>query len=336
MREEARLQIHCPLRGLDEADALVQAGADSFYAGIDPDAGPGKAGSFLSRRHMPNENFPSIREFLEAAARAHVAGRTVHLALNAPLYSASSWDVGLGIADAVVGRPGVAGIIVADPGMLVALHRRFPECPLTASTVMGLTNEAAVARFKTLGIRRVVVPRSLAIPEVAQMVRAHPDIAFECFVLNDRCPNIDAVCGFVHGFAGVRFDYQVSICRCTVYGEKGAGDASEGTRASGGFGENLVFEREACGACAIPRLREAGVEHLKIVGRSRPLADKVKAVRFIHAARELLASSPRGDLGTQAIALHQAHLGAGCVPRMCYYPAARRPGRLSRPAREAG
>jgi collagenase-like PrtC family protease len=285
---------------------------------------------------MPNENFPSIREFLEAAERAADAGRTVHLALNAPLYSADSWEVGLGIADAVVGRPGVAGIIVADPAMVVELHRRFPACPLTASTVLGLTNEAAVARFKTLGIRRVVVPRSLAIPEVARLVRAHPDIAFECFVLNDRCPNVDAVCGFVHGFPGVRFDYQVSICRCSVFGEGAPGDADDGARAGGGFGENLVFEREACGACAIPRLRDAGVSRLKIVGRSRPLADKVKAVRFIHAVRERVASSPHGDIRAQAIALHQAHLGTGCVPRMCYYPAARRPGRLSRPAREAG
>jgi putative protease len=217
-------------------------------------------------------------ELAEAAAVARARRADVHLALNTipkprereRLFAEIPRVLGLGIRT----------LIVNDLGILVALHRRFPDLRLTASIGCGAQTAADVRFFAEVGAAAVVLPGTLA-PAEAAACAAVPGIAVEVmvhmveeFVLLGKC----WMPSYVH------------LRPTTLPGGLADGMRQTGSMKRGGVGacfricqepwaltdgeghREMAFfpSRQVSGLDDVPGYVAAGVAVLKLQGRSLP------------------------------------------------------------------
>ncbi len=194
--------LHCPLRSVEEVVALVEAGADAFYAGLVPDMGRGTLASFLNRRNLRADNFTDFAEFELALDRAHAVGRPVYLTVNELVYPDELLSLLWRTLDRVAQLPALEGVILGDISLVAELRARYPGLRAVASSLAGVTNPGVVSVLRNLGVSRFVLPRTMRLDEIEDMITSCPDAEFECFVLNDRCPYEEHLCSFMHAYSG--------------------------------------------------------------------------------------------------------------------------------------
>lgn len=305
------VSLLAPVDREEEVGLLAAAGAHEVYGGVQPDAWV-RAGRGVSanQRTFVSAHFPSEASFARAAAEARRAGVALRLVLNAPLYNPSDYPELAALARRAA-EWGVAGVIAGDLGLLQRLSRAGLPLELTLSTLAGAMNREAVAFFRRFGISRAVLPRHLTLAEMGVLVQAHPQVAFEAFVLVGRCPNEEAYCTFQHTSPEKRWPCEIPYA---------LSDAGGGPLPAG---HPLVCwhalwreadRRLACGLCAIPELARLGVRHLKLVGRGGPTRVKVANVELVRA---FLSG---GRSRAEALAAYEARFGRPCHPLVCYFP----------------
>jgi putative protease len=304
------MTILSPCDRVDELAPLVEAGAGELYGGAQPD---GWAGRFVSanQRTFASAHFPSETALGEALFEARRLGAPFHLTLNAPLYDPASYGELLGLAERAAAR-GAAGLIVGDLGLLVRLHKARLPLEVTLSTLAGATNREALRFFARFGIARAVLPRHLTLAEMGNLVRAHPGIGFEAFVLVGRCPNEEAYCTFQHVSPDKRWPCEIPYRLSDTDGLP-LGPEHPLARWHDRWSE--ADRRLACGLCAIGPLRKAGVHCLKLVGRGGPTEAKIANVRLV---AEFL--SRRRHLRRDARQAYVGRFGRPCHPLTCYFP----------------
>lgn len=295
----------------EEVAPLAAAGAHELYGGVQPD-GWVREGRVVSanQRTFSSAHFPSEASFARAAAAARRAGVGLRLTLNAPLYDPLDYPELVALASRACAW-GVAGVIAGDLGLLHRLSRAELPLELTLSTLAGAMNRESVAFFRRFGISRAVLPRHLTLGEMAAVVGAHPEVAFEAFVLVGRCPNEEAYCTFQHTSPEKRWPCEIPY----ELSDAGGGPLPAGhplARWHACWRE--ADRRLACGLCAIPELARLGVRHLKLVGRGGPTPVKVANVELVRA----FLSGDRSR--AEALAAYQARFGRPCHPLVCYFP----------------
>jgi len=315
------VKILAPISSPDEVDALVDAGAAELYCGVLSPAWRRAYSSAASinrvERRMGNlDDYDALEKLTRAA---HERGAAVNFCLNgqysAPQYGRLEAEID-GAVDA-----GVDAILVADVAMLLHLRAREVPVELHLSTGGSVFNGGAAAFFGGLGVTRIVVPRSLRISEIAQLVGEHPDLVFEVFVLNGGCMSEDGLCTFQHGLkdgglsqsllrsaVGRRLVNTVERLPSSarkVVTRRATSALSDNAcvlpyeiEPHGRAGADLLAARQAarrvhassrlghkhmnvCGACRLWEFRECGVGVVKIVGRTFTTEHKVRDVRFI-------------------------------------------------------
>lgn len=343
-----RIRIHAPLSHPEETEVLVQAGADTLYCGVLWPAwqrrfGPAQA---PGAREQRTANLAGWGELEQVVRRAHRAGAEVSLTLNA-FYSAAQTEALLAELPRALSC-GVDGLIVAEPGLLAELRRRHPGLHLTLGTYAACFNREALAFYRDLGASRVVLPRHLSLAETCALARgpAGRALELEVFVLNMACKFIDGICAFQHGLneapgAGeaadrarlrtARVPRRLSAVKAVALNQplsegcyrpfavtpRGGATAERAARVARFFARRDAVD--ACGCCFLPALAEAGVSHVKIVGRSNPLGRKLRDLRFVRRAVALLNE---GDAESEQYAakVRRAHAevyGGPCA-EVCY------------------
>jgi len=302
-------RILAPVDKVEEVEALVRAGAHELYGGVQPNEWRARSLS-ANQRSFASAQFPSEEAFAEAASEARRLSVPLHLALNAPLYDPIAYGPLLALAERAA-RWGAAGVIAADLGLLARLAEAALPFGVTLSTMAGAMNRSALQLFKRFGIRRVVLPRHLTLGEMASVVSAHPDLAFEAFVLVGRCPNEEAYCTFQHTNPAKRWPCEIPYALSDT-----AGNPLPVDHPLARWWEewNRADRRMACGLCGLSELARIGVSYLKIVGRGAATASKVKDVQWI---AEFTGRNPPNFAAREAYA---ERFGRPCHRLTCYFP----------------
>jgi putative protease len=285
--------------------AAVEAGADSIYCGLRDET---------NARNFPGLNF-SPDELAEAVAWAHSRGAKVLVAINtfARAGAMGAWRASV---DAAAGA-GADAIIVADLGVLAYAHASHPDLRLHLSVQAAAGSADAINYYEqAYGVRRVVLPRVLAAPEIAGLVR---DISIEveafvfgglCVMAEGRCalssyatgksPNLSGVCSPPEAVSLEETDGRLTPRLAGFMLDRFPPGAAAGypTLCKGRFearGEaSYLFEEptslNAMGLLA--ELRNAGVRAVKIEGRQR---GKAYVARVAAAFRGALDALDRGE-----------------------------------------
>lgn len=313
------MKLISPVDSLQELQGLIAAGADELYGGVVPPvwlAGYGRMAS-INQRTFAGAQIDDFDEFLEIIRDCRQADRPFFLTLNSPFYIEEQHSL---LTDLVglAAEAGLAGVILADLGLLRLLVRQFPRLEYHASTLAHLGNSEAVRLYARAGFKRVVLPRHLTTAEMARIVSHVPEVGFDAFLLVGKCPNTEGFCSFHHSS-------QDKIWPCEIpYKYKVLDSDSSGVLESAIKRQDSWSRsnrRHGCGLCAIPQLAAAGMTGLKLVGRGAPtamkLANLILAGDFLRLAQQGPAD---GDYREQAVAAHRRRFGTACSPNVCYYP----------------
>ena len=266
----------------------VDAGADAVYCGFQ-DAS--------NARNFPGLNF-TREELAEGVAYAHARGTKVMLALNTfpPAGQFGVWQqAALDAADR-----GVDAMIVADIGVARFVTDRLPQQRLHLSVQAGAPSVEAIRFYvEAFGIKRVVLPRILTIPEIKGL-KDEVGCEIETFVFGNhglmaegRCSltnyvtglstNMDGVCspaGAVHYQVDAQKNLHSKLGEFTIDCFSCGQNAGYPTICKGRYvaphhaDAYYAFEEPVSLnlASLLPALMEAGVDALKIEGRQRSRA----------------------------------------------------------------
>ncbi len=276
------LELVCPAGTPSALRAAVNAGADTVYCGLRDET---------NARNFPGLNF-SETELAEAVTYAHQRGAKVMVAINtfAQAGKTAIWDRAVDTAAAA----GADAIIAADMAVLgrAAMHHPDVRLHLSVQAAAG-TPEAIRFYAERFGVKRVVLPRILSIPEIKALI-SEIDIEIEVFAFGGLCvmtegrcdlssyvtgrsPNLNGVCSPPEAVSYSRQNGNRSVALGGLTIDRQADGQPLGypTLCKGRFmagGKTAYLFEDPVSLNTIdvlPQLLDAGVTALKIEGRQR-------------------------------------------------------------------
>ena len=328
------IQIAVGIDGSDTPEIireLAETGADEFFAGYVPTGWSDRYGweIGLNRRTFgPDYQFTSLKDLEASVSAAHEAGRPVSITFNAHDYHEEQVPLLRRVVlDAC--SVGPDALIVADPALLELLSAWGVTTPVHLSVGAGCFNSEAARHFCAIAdVRRIVLPRKMAVSEMRAMIDglAGLGLEFEALVIGYRCLFNDEFCFTRHSGVTELFcasfvpdpdapaygrpprnwkvvaetaaqapQRQFQDCSALDTFGKARGHEIRPVQATrgdpGGEGlDGLVASAlfSHCALCAIPGLRDAGVNVLKVPVRGTAWQRQryLQAVRAVvdHAA----------------------------------------------------
>ncbi|NSY39858.1 peptidase U32 family protein [Leisingera sp. ANG59] len=306
------MEIVCPAGTPAALRAAVKAGAHTVYCGFNDET---------NARNFPGLNFDRA-EMREGAGFAHGHGAKVLVAINTfpRAGNQSLWH--RAIDDAA--QSGADAVILADPGLLDYAARSHPGLRLHLSVQAAAANADIINFYaSTFGVKRVVLPRVLSVPEIAA-INAETEVETEVFVFGGLCvmaegrcslssfatglsPNMNGVCspashveyrdddGALDAKLGGFTIHRVAKDEPAPYPTLCKGCFSAGSQTGHLFEDPVSLNAEQL----IPQLQKAGVTALKIEGRQRSKSYVAQVVRNFRAAVDALEAGqplPQGML----------------------------------------
>jgi len=178
----APMELVCPAGTPAAMRAAADAGADAIYCGF---------ANETNARNFPGLNF-SPEEMAAGVSYAHQRGAKVLVAINtfARAGQVALWQDAVDDAAAC----GADAVIAADLAVLDHAATRHPHLRLHLS-VQAAANTPEAIRFyaDTFGVKRVVLPRVLSVPEIAALNR-EIDVETEVFVFGGLCVMTEGRC----------------------------------------------------------------------------------------------------------------------------------------------
>ncbi|MCA8905842.1 MAG: U32 family peptidase, partial [Hyphomonas sp.] len=168
----------------------VDAGADAVYCGFQ-DA--------TNARNFPGLNF-TPEELRESVAYAHAKGAKVLLTLNT-YPPAGKVDLWRQAADTGA-RLGIDAFIVADMGVADYVARSHRGIRLHLSVQAAASSPEAIRYYcEHFGVKRVVLPRILTIPEIRE-VRKEVPCEIETFIFGNHGLMVEGRCSLTNYLTG--------------------------------------------------------------------------------------------------------------------------------------
>jgi putative protease len=303
------MELICPAGTPAALKSAIDAGADAIYCGFNDET---------NARNFPGLNF-SRDELAKGIALAHRSGAKVLVAINT-FPRAGSVDLWHRAVDDAVGA-GADALILADIGLMDYTAKHHPDQRLHVSVQAAAANPDAIAFYvETFGARRVVLPRVLSVPEIAEITREAP-CETEVFVFGGLCVMAEGRCS-LSSYATGKSPNMQGVCSPpshVAYEQTAQGTDSR----LGGFTINRFAPQEPAGyptlckgrfsteqgtgyifedpvsldaTTLLKGMRDAGVTALKIEGRQRGRAYVDSVVRHFRHALAALDGGREADI----------------------------------------
>jgi len=308
-----------PIDRAEEAEALLQAGADELYGGVVPPEWERRFGQIgsLNQRTFAQAQLGSFDALARVIGTLRRYGKPFSLTLNAPFYTGEQYPL-LEKLVLEAAEIGISGVILADPGLLRVLRRSSPQLEYHVSTLAHAGNAETLRFFQALGATRAVIPRHLGTAAVSALVEAVPGMRLDVFILVGKCPNTEGLCTFHH----VRDD---RVWPCEIPYRIEPRDSLAGPLLLAARERQRSWaesdRRHGCGLCALPELLKGGIHGLKLVGRGGSTAMKVANLQLVKRFLDKAAGGLAPDVyREEARVAHRQRFGSPCAPNVCYYP----------------
>lgn len=191
-------ELVCPAGTPASLRTAVDAGANAVYCGFQ---------NATNARNFPGLNF-TPEELEEAVTYAHSRSAKVLLALNTfpPAGHTDLWK--RAVQDGIASK--VDAFIIADIGVANYIKNKHPKQRLHLSVQAGASSVEAIKFYcEEFGVKRVVLPRILTIPEIKALKQEIP-CEIETFIFGNhglmaegRCSLTNYVTGYSTNMDGV-------------------------------------------------------------------------------------------------------------------------------------
>ena len=310
----------------------------------------------LNRREVLSYNVQigsfSEMEILSAMVKEY--GRPVHLTFNSLHYLPEQYPEIAEIIKRCM-EIGFQSYIIAEPALILYLRKQKIDCEIHLSGEASEVNHGMVDFFQKMKLKRVIFHRKNTLEDMQSIIARQrtkenmravsiktdctremtaecEEMEFEAFVLNELCQFTGAFCNSLHcdemGYL-CRVPYQLGDVKTEKVQESTKFDKcrQEKNTESDGFAEELPEDilrdtdgylcgETGCGLCALYQLQEAGITHLKLVGRGNYTDFMEKDIRNLRKALDILEHSDSEK--TYLSNLQKVFFPDGCSGN-CYY-----------------
>ena len=339
------MKITSGLGSIDDYPRYVRAGADELFCGYVPFSWSEKYGTVLplNRREVLNYNV-QIGSFSELEILANMVQKyqkPVHLTFNSLYYRPEQYEE---IAQLIqqCRSIGFDSYILADPALLVYLRKEKIDCEVHLSGDLGTVNSAMTEVFAKEYPKRIIFQRKNTISEMRAVIRhitAQKEAArkewtypteFEAFALNELCQFSGAFCNSLH------CDEMGYLCRVPYWKKPmSLSESKLEKQEKNRPGENISISEwdsaselmnpvsedgylcgaTGCGLCTLKQLSDAGITHLKLVGRGNYTDFMERDIRNLRRTLEILEDSSTEEEYIRAM---KAELFPNGCSHMCY------------------
>uniref|UniRef100_UPI004026725A U32 family peptidase n=1 Tax=Roseburia inulinivorans TaxID=360807 RepID=UPI004026725A len=324
------MKIVAGLGSIDEYETFVKAGADEFFCGYVPFSWAEKYGVIhpLNRREVLfyNVQIGSMSELQILKKMVDYYGKPVKLTFNSLYYTGEQYPV---IAEIITQcmAAGFENFIIADPALMLYLRQQKINCGIHLSGETAEVNRGMLEQMLPFGIRRVIFHRKNSLEDMQSCIKeADFPHEYEAFILNELCHFSGAFCNSLHCDELThlcRVPYELGNLHKKEETDAAQKDVAETDRIQGKEGKGLPLDEDGyltgstgCGLCALYRMKQVGITHLKLVGRGNYTDFMEKDIRQLRKVLDILENS---DSEAQYQKKMKASLFPDGCSRNCYY-----------------
>ena len=281
-------ELLMPAGNLEKLEYAVKYGANAVYLGVVD----------FSLRAMRKGELITLDNLKYAVDLAHKLGAKAYVTLNI-----FAFNDDIRLLESCIDRFKDANpdaVILSDFGVFNMVRKYMPETPVHVSTQTNTLNYESVKFWRDLGASRVILARELAIKDIAEIRRQVPDIELECFVHGSQCVSFSGRCllsdYFTNGERKANHGNCSQPCRWSY-------KLVESTRPDqyyeineDGRGTHILSPKDLCLVEHIPALIDAGVDSLKVEGRTKSLYYVSAVAKAYRQAIDEARTNPSADL----------------------------------------
>lgn len=241
---------------------------------------------------------------------------------------------------------GFENFIIADPALMLYLRQQKINCGIHLSGETAEVNRGMLEQMLPFGIRRVIFHRKNSLEDMQSCIKfvndkkinykcdikgnieekyMFPD-EYEAFILNELCHFSGAFCNSLHCDELThlcRVPYELGNLHKKEETDAAQKDVAETDRIQEKEGKGLPLNEDGyltgstgCGLCALYRMKQVGITHLKLVGRGNYTDFMEKDIRQLRKALDILEKS---DNELQYQREMKASLFPDGCSQNCYY-----------------
>ena len=257
------LELLMPAGNIEKLEYAIRYGADAVYLGVVD----------FSLRAMRKGELITLDNIKDAIAKAHELNAKAYLTLNIFAFNNDIRQLEECIDIFNDARPDA--VILSDFGVFNLVRKRMPDVDIHISTQTNTLNYESVKFWLDLGASRVILARELAIKDIAEIRRQVPDIELESFVHGAQCVSFSGRCLLSDYFSkGERKANHGNCSQPCRWSYK----LVESTRPDeyleinqDGRGSHILSPKDLCLVEYLPQLIDAGIDSLKVEGRTKSL-----------------------------------------------------------------
>lgn len=304
------MKIVAGMGSIDDYKRLVEAGADEVFCGFVPYEWNEKYGNLfpLNRREVLyyNVQISSFSDMKVLKKMVNIYKVPVAITFNYLYYLEEQYEmIAKMIKDLI--HIGFNDFIIADIGLILYLKEKNIKCSIHLSGENAEVNKLSIEFFNKLNISRYIFHRKNSIEDMKSCITYNKikNLEYEAFILNEKCHYTGAFCNSLH------CDEMTHLCKIPYKIAKMQKDVNNFESVDRRFElyynqleENIVEEQDieneekqedtyrlgstGCGLCSLKRLQEAGVTHLKVVGRGNFINFMEKDVQNLKKAISMI------------------------------------------------
>lgn len=179
----------------------------------------------------------------------------------------------------------VDAIICADLGIISIARRVAPNLHIHVSTQANITNSESALIYVALGVKRLILAREMTLDEIKELREKIPSyIELEAFVHGAMCISYSGRCLLSNFFTGRDANRGACVQACRWnYAIREISKDSEYPIEEDSHGTYILNSKDLCMIDYLDKLKEAGVDSIKIEGRMKTeyyVANIVNAYRL--------------------------------------------------------
>lgn len=282
------VELLMPAGNLEKLEYAVRYGADAVYLGVVD----------FSLRAMRKGELITLDNLKQAVDLAHSLGAKAYVTLNIFAFNNDIQQLETCIDRFKDAKPDA--VILSDFGVFNLVRKYMPEIPVHISTQTNTLNYESVKFWRDLGASRVILARELPIKDIAEIRKHVPDVELESFIHGAQCVSFSGRCllsdYFSKGERKANHGNCSQPCRWSykLVEETRPGQYYEINQDE--RGSHILSPKDLCLVKYLPQLIEAGVDSLKVEGRTKSLYYVSAVAKTYRNAIDEVMKNPNADL----------------------------------------
>lgn len=258
-----KIELLMPAGSKEKLEYAVRYGADAVYLGMVD----------FSLRAMRKGELITLDNLKEIIDFAHTLNKKVYLTLNIFAFNNDIKQLEGCIERISDASPD--SLIVSDVGIMQLAKRYMPTTPLHISTQASTLNYEAVKFWEDYGATRVILGREVNINDMAEIKQKVPNMEIEVFVHGAQCVSFSGRCLISDYMTnGERKANQGNCCQPCRWSYKLVEETRPGQYydiEQNDRGTHIMSTKDLCLVHHLNKLIDAGVDSLKVEGRTKSL-----------------------------------------------------------------